>query len=145
MIDLRMVYPSRYNETRGEELLYSPLALAYVARHTPDHYRITLDDEYVGEKVDAARLKADLVAFSPITPGISRAYELADKLRARGITCVAGGAHVTALQDEALQHFDAVFGRSRRQHVRRADEPEAAPHGDQFFLSVVPGETLDLR
>ncbi|MEJ2371396.1 MAG: radical SAM protein [Gemmatimonadales bacterium] len=109
MIDLRMVYPSRYNETRGEELLYSPLALAYVARHTPDHYRITLDDEYVGEKVDAARLKADLVAFSPITPGISRAYELADELRSRGITCVSGGAHVTALPHEALEHFDAVI------------------------------------
>jgi radical SAM superfamily enzyme YgiQ (UPF0313 family) len=109
MIDLRMVYPSRYNETRGEELLYSPLALAYVARHTPDHYRIALDDEYVGEKVDAARLKADLVAFSPITPGITRAYELADELRSRGITCVSGGAHVTALPDEALEHFDAVI------------------------------------
>ncbi len=109
MIDLRMVYPSRYNETRGEELLYSPLALAYVARHTPDHYQITLDDEYVGEKVDAASLKADLVAFSPITPGITRAYELADELRSRGITCVSGGAHVTALPDEALEHFDAVI------------------------------------
>ena len=55
------------------------------------------------------RLKADLVAFSPITPGITRAYELADELRSRGITCVSGGAHVTALPDEALEHFDAVI------------------------------------
>ncbi|MFV1987338.1 MAG: radical SAM protein, partial [Gemmatimonadota bacterium] len=108
MIDLAMVYPSRYNETRGEELLYSPLALAYLARHTPDHYDVTVLDEYVGDKVDATRLKADLVAFSPITPGITRAYELADELRARGITCVSGGAHVSALPDEALEHFDAV-------------------------------------
>ena len=47
---------------------------------------------------DAARLKADLVAFSPITPGINRAYELADELRSRGITCVSGAvtAGVTA-------------------------------------------------
>jgi len=108
MTDLALIYPSRTKENRGAELLYSPLALAYLARHTPSHFRIEHFDEYVGEDVDPRRLRADLVAMSPITPGITRAYELADALRARGVRCVAGGAHVTALPDEALQHFDAV-------------------------------------
>lgn len=108
MIRLAMIYPSRTKETFSEELLYSPLALAYLGRHTPRHYAITLYDEYVGADVDPARVSADVAAFSPITPGISRAYELADALRRRGVHCIAGGAHVTALPGEALRHFDTV-------------------------------------
>jgi radical SAM superfamily enzyme YgiQ (UPF0313 family) len=105
---LVMIYPSRTKESINTELVYSPLALAYLARHTPSHFDISLEDEYVGADVDPRRLRADIVAFSPITPGINRAYELADVLRARGITCVAGGAHVSALPDEGLEHFDSV-------------------------------------
>lgn len=105
---LTLIYPSRTRENYNTELLYSPLALAYMARHTPDHFRIELMDEYVGEDVDPAKVRADLVAVSAITPGITRAYEIADGLRERGITCVVGGAHVSALPDEALEHFDSV-------------------------------------
>ncbi|MGA2586358.1 MAG: radical SAM protein [Candidatus Aminicenantales bacterium] len=108
MIKLAMVYPSRVKETKGEELLYSPLALGYLARHTPDYYHITLYDEYVGTDLDPDTVDADLVAVSAITPGISRAYEIGDRLRKRGIKTIIGGAHVTALPDEALQHFDTV-------------------------------------
>jgi radical SAM superfamily enzyme YgiQ (UPF0313 family) len=104
-----MVYPSRVKENLGEELLYSPLALAYLGRHTPYHYDITAYDEYVGENFDPETVAADLVAVSAITPGIDRAYEIADKLKKRGITCVTGGAHVSALPDEALRHFDSVI------------------------------------
>lgn len=108
MIKLAMVYPSRVKETIGEELLYSPLALGYLARHTPSNYQVTLYDEYVGTDVDPDRLDADLVAVSAITPGIMRAYEIGDRLRKRGIKTIIGGAHVSALPDEALQHFDSV-------------------------------------
>lgn len=108
MIKLAVVYPSCTKETHGEELLYSPLALGYLARHTPKHYKISLYDEYVGEDLDPNTVDADLVAFSAITPGIVRSYALADKLRKRGITCVGGGAHVSALPEEALAHYDAV-------------------------------------
>ncbi len=108
MIKLAMVYPSRVKETMGEELLYSPLALGYLARHTPSNYRITLHDEYVGKDFDPDRVDADLVAVSAITPGITRAYEFGDRLRARGIKTIIGGAHASALPDEALQHFDSV-------------------------------------
>jgi radical SAM superfamily enzyme YgiQ (UPF0313 family) len=108
MIKLAMVYPSRVKETTGEELLYSPLALPYLARHTPSNYQITLHDEYVGADFDPDRVDADLVAVSAITPGISRAYEIGDRLRKRGIRTIIGGAHVSALPDEALQHYDSV-------------------------------------
>ncbi len=102
-------YPSTDKENKGTELLYSPLALAYMARHTPDNYEMSLYDEYVGEDLDPITVDADIVAMSALSSGIHRSYQLADQLRARGITCVIGGAHATALPDETLEHFDTVI------------------------------------
>ncbi len=109
MTKVAMVYPSWNKENHSASLLYSPLALGYLARHTPEHYKLDLYDEYVGEDLDPDTVDADVVAFSPITSGITRAYGMADRLRERGITCVSGGAHVSALPDEALAHFDTVI------------------------------------
>ena len=109
MIKLILCYPSRDKENIGTEMLYSPLALAYLASHTPDHYDITLYDEYVGVDLNPDTVEADLVALSPLSSGITRAYYLAKQLRKRGITCVMGGAHATAMPNEALQHVDAVI------------------------------------
>lgn len=108
MIKLAMVYPSRTKENVSAELLYSPLIHGYLARHTPDHYQISLYDEYVGTDIDPDTVDADLVAVSAITPGIRRAYEIGDRLKNRGIRTIIGGAHVTALPEEALRHYDAV-------------------------------------
>ncbi len=109
MYKLTLCYPSRVKENVATEMLYSPLALAYLARHTPDHYEITLVDEYVGYDLDAETVDADIVAFSSLTSAITRTYELADRLRERGITVVMGGAHATAMADEALEHADSVI------------------------------------
>lgn len=109
MYKLIFCYPSRVKENIGTELLYGPLSLAYLSRHTPDYYEKIIYDEYVGEDLDPETVDADIVAVSSLTSGISRAYEIGDALRKRGITCVIGGAHVTALPDEALEHFDAVI------------------------------------
>jgi radical SAM superfamily enzyme YgiQ (UPF0313 family) len=108
MIKLAMIYPSRTKENVSAELLYSPLIHGYLARHTPNYYKIDLYDEYVGADVDPDALDADLVAVSAITPGIRRAYEIGDRLKKRGIKTIIGGAHVTALPEEALRHYDTV-------------------------------------
>lgn len=89
-------------------LLYSPLALAYLARHTPAEYELEFYDEYVGDDMDPDAIDADIVAITSITPSIPRAYQLADRLKARGITTVLGGAHASALPNEALEKFDVV-------------------------------------
>ena len=102
-------YPSNDKENDGTEMLYSPLALAYLATHTPDYYNITLYDEYVGEDLDPHTIEANLLVFSSLSSGITRAYFCADILRERNITCVIGGAHATALPEEALAHFDVVI------------------------------------
>jgi radical SAM superfamily enzyme YgiQ (UPF0313 family) len=105
---LTLIYPSIHSDIYTSELLFSPLALAYVGAYTPNDWKITLCDEYVDQYVDPNKIDADLVAMSALTPNIPRAYYLADKLRRRGIKTVCGGAHVTALPDEALHFFEAV-------------------------------------
>ncbi|MCF8227905.1 MAG: radical SAM protein [Bacteroidales bacterium] len=102
-------YPALEKENKGTEFLYSPLSLAYLSAHTPDYYRKEMYDEYVGEDIAPHSLNADIVAMSPLTSGINRAYQVADILRKRSIVCVVGGAHASAMPEEALEHFDAVI------------------------------------
>ena len=82
-----------------------PLALGILAARSQGHDVVLYDDrvEEVPERPDA-----DLVAFSVETFTARRAYQLADAMRAHGITVVMGGYHPTMLPDEALQHADAV-------------------------------------
>ena len=56
----------------------------------------------------AAILSADLVGVSTITPTATRAYAIADEVRAAGVPVVMGGPHVTYLPDEGLDHADWV-------------------------------------
>ena len=51
---------------------------------------------------------SDLVCISTITSTAFRAYEIADRLRAKNITVVMGGAHPTFVPDESLIHSDYV-------------------------------------
>jgi len=53
-------------------------------------------------------LGADLVGFSTTTATTPPAYEMADRLRELGKAVVFGGAHVTFLPEEALEHADYV-------------------------------------
>jgi radical SAM superfamily enzyme YgiQ (UPF0313 family) len=53
-------------------------------------------------------LSADLIGFSTTTATTPPAYAMADALRAQGKAVVFGGAHVTFLPDEALEHADYV-------------------------------------
>ena len=51
---------------------------------------------------------SDLVGLSTTTSTAPAAYEMADRLRARGVPVVIGGSHVTFMADEALEHADYV-------------------------------------
>ncbi len=50
----------------------------------------------------------DLVGISSLSGQIHEAYRIADSLRAKGITVVMGGPHVTFMPEEALGHCDYV-------------------------------------
>ena len=91
-----------------KSLRYAPLTLTTLAALVPDELEadITLIDEGIETIPDD--LQADLIGMTVITGSSMRAYELADRFRARGITVVLGGPHVTLMPREAARHADAV-------------------------------------
>ncbi len=100
-----------YRHRRGifrKSLRYQPLTLTTLAALVPAdlNAELTLIDEGTEDVPDD--LDADLVGLTVITGTAPRAYELADRFRARGITVVLGGPHVTLIPDDAAPHADAT-------------------------------------
>lgn len=91
-----------------KSLRYAPLTLTTLASLVPEELgaHVTIVDEGIQDV--PADLDADLVGLTVITGTAPRAYELAARFRARGITVVLGGPHVTLIPDEAQQHADAI-------------------------------------
>jgi len=50
-----MCYPALNKDHGLGVLVFSPLSFAYLASHTPAHYKIILYDEYVGERLDPVK------------------------------------------------------------------------------------------
>lgn len=91
-----------------KSLRYQPLTLTTLAALIPQDLPVDLRliDEGVADVPDD--LEADLVGLTVITGTARRAYELADRFRARGIKVVLGGPHVTLVPDDAQPHADAT-------------------------------------
>ncbi len=82
------------------------LTMPYLAALTPGDWdvRVAIDSlEGVTGDEDA-----DVVGISLLTQRAPRAYQLADRFRARGIPVVLGGVHATLNAEEAGAHADAV-------------------------------------
>lgn len=98
--------------TRGgifkKSLRYQPLTLTTLAALVPPELdaSFTLIDEGIDEI--PADLDADLIGLTVLTGCANRAYELSAQFRARGITTVLGGPHVTLMPQEAQRHADAI-------------------------------------
>jgi radical SAM superfamily enzyme YgiQ (UPF0313 family) len=88
---------------------YAPLTLTTLAALVPPEIptEVRILDEGVDE-IDADRLEADLVGISAITGTAPRAYEIARRLRRRGLPVVLGGVHPTLMPEEAGRHADSV-------------------------------------
>jgi len=99
------VNPHRTGLTVNPGSRFAPLGLGIVAALTPDHWEI----EIVDENCEPFKFKeADLVGLTAFTPAVTRAYEIANLYREKGIPTVLGGIHASMLPDEALQYVDAV-------------------------------------
>lgn len=87
------------------------LGLQVLADLVPAGHQVDIIDEVFGTAA-TDRLIAqggyDLVGLTAYTSGSTRAYEIADGCRARGIRTIMGGPHASACPDEAGQHFDSV-------------------------------------
>jgi radical SAM superfamily enzyme YgiQ (UPF0313 family) len=101
------------NPSVPKSLKKENLGLAYLsATLQADGHKTRIIDEIAGDDVwqglDAFR--PDVVGISFMTMYALRAYEIADRIRKeRGVTVVMGGAHPTAVPEEAIAHADCVI------------------------------------
>jgi len=129
---------------------FPALSAVHLAALCPPHVEVQVWHEQI-RPVDPSHVNADLVALTSTTGSSGRMYELADRLRERGITVILGGPHVSLLPQEALEHADSIavgdgeysfreivsdFERRRMSRVYR--QPEALP------LSGLPIPRYDL-
>jgi radical SAM superfamily enzyme YgiQ (UPF0313 family) len=87
--------------------LFPPLGLATLAGYLGDDDQVTLSDEHV-ERLSLDD-EPDLVVIQVYITSARRAYEIADRYRARGCHVALGGLHVTSLPHEAELHADTIF------------------------------------
>jgi len=113
MLSLALLSPKGrlYRHRSGifrRSLRYAPLTLPTLVSLVPPEipHRATLIDE--GIRDIPLDLDADLIGITVITPTAPRSYWLADHFRARGITVVLGGPHVTLVPEDAAPHADAI-------------------------------------
>lgn len=91
-----------------KSMRYAPLTLTTLAALVPKEVEaeIKIYDEGIEEIPE--NLEADLIGISAITGSSTRAYQLADKFRERGLSVVLGGVHPTLLPEEASKHADSI-------------------------------------
>jgi radical SAM superfamily enzyme YgiQ (UPF0313 family) len=90
----------------GDTFKLQRLCLPILASLTPSCHTVKIVDEsFAPDNFDD---DVDLVGVTVMTELSSRAYEIADRCRLRGVKVVMGGIHPTVLPDEALQHADSV-------------------------------------
>jgi len=87
--------------------LFPPLGLATLAAYLDSEDEVSIVDEHV-EKLEMDD-EPDLVVIQVYITSAYRAYEIADRYRAKGAYICLGGLHVTSLPEEAAQHADTIF------------------------------------
>ncbi len=90
----------------GFKRSFLDLGLLTVAACTPSHVNVEIFDEYFAD-LDYD-LKTDVVALSAKTSCVSKAYDAAQRYRARGKRVILGGIHASLRPEEALQHVDCI-------------------------------------
>ncbi len=84
------------------------LGLLTLAAATPDRFTVEYIEcpEYDPAALDATSF--DIVGISSFTAKSDVMYRIADYYRARGVTVILGGLHVTLLPEEAAEHADSI-------------------------------------
>ena len=90
----------------GKTFRFSLLSLLSVAAESPPDAELCIVDEQIDEIPWEADV--DLVGITCMTALAPRAYEIAQRFRARGIPVVLGGVHPTLCPEDAAKHADAI-------------------------------------
>jgi len=146
LVSLANIKESRWNRYR----VWKPLGLLVLAGLTPPEWDITILDENLGVQDYAAMPRPDLVGITAFTSQASRAYEVAEEFRSRGVSVVMGGIHATMRCDEALLHVDSVVtGEAESVWVTVLDDArrgqlQTTYAGEHLDLAKVPAARHDL-
>jgi radical SAM superfamily enzyme YgiQ (UPF0313 family) len=97
---------SPYTSTYRQNWSGLGTGLLIVAALTPSEYDVQIVDENI-EPINFSD-KYDLVGITAMTQQATRAYQIADEFRKRGIPVTIGGIHATILPEEAKSHCDSV-------------------------------------
>ncbi len=85
------------------------LGLLYLAAVTPAAHDLRYYEAEGDGKEPPEVYECDLVAISTFSAQSFEAYNIADRLRARGVKVAIGGLHASAMPDEAAAHADYVI------------------------------------
>ena len=162
-----------YNPDNGVTRNFMPhLWMFLLQALTPPDHDVVLIDGNTQPMSDAELVqfvrdeRVGLVGIGAMTRMIAKAYRVADAVRAAGVPVVMGGAHVTAVPDEALgrdggqRHADALAlgeadetwplivedaarGKLKEMYVA-ADESGRARKPDLSNYPEIPWDTLDM-
>ena len=115
--------------------LWPPIGLATLAGYAAADDEVWIEDE----NVEPLCLDddPDLVGISTYVSSASRAYEIADHYRGRGVHVALGGLHATAMPAEALRHADTVFAGPAEEAWPRFLEDFRAHATRQIYRSQV--------
>ena len=83
------------------------LGIPILASLTPEEFTVELIDDNAGE-APPYDSPVDLVAINCFTPQATRAFEIADGFRLRGVKVIMGGFFPSCMPEECLNHADAV-------------------------------------
>jgi len=96
----------------GRKYTFMPKLSAMIfAALTPKEFDFRYIDEDI-EDIDFESRDVDFVAITAMTVQAKRAYKIADRFRAAGVTVVIGGIHATVMMDEVAEHCDALMAGS---------------------------------
>ena len=108
MKNVLFIYPRQKDVYMSTDTPYPyPIpGLTLLASFFPPQYEVKIVNEFL-DKINFEEA-VDLVGITALTVQAKRAYEIADRFRARGVPVVLGGVHATFMPEEAQEHADAV-------------------------------------
>ncbi|MEG0774233.1 radical SAM protein [Clostridium sp.] len=93
-------------DTKLKTRMSPSLALLTIANLTPKKHEVIVVNENI-ENIDFEE-PVDFVAITVTVDVINRAVEISKEFRKRGVTVIAGGIHITADPEGAINSFDAL-------------------------------------
>ncbi|MFL0166259.1 B12-binding domain-containing radical SAM protein [Candidatus Clostridium helianthi] len=107
---IKLIQPAmlpRPMDTKLKTRMSPSLALLTIANLTPKEHEIIIENENV-DKIDFDE-NVDLVAITVTVDVMNRAVEISKEFQKRGVKVIAGGIHITADPEVAVNSFDAII------------------------------------